>query len=154
MAQPAIVVNITVPQLAQLQAKMADLAPALRSVGAMLKDEARLCFVEQSSPYGMKWRPLSPVTVAKRRKGEGSGEIQILRDTGRLMNSIAVNSSASSVEVGSNLVYAAIHQFGGMAGRNRKVSIPARPFLPTNGLPLEQMTELVDILTAYLMGAA
>lgn len=30
--------------------------------------------------------------------------------------------------IGSNVVYAAIHEFGGMAGRGRKVKIPARPY--------------------------
>ena len=31
--------------------------------------------------------------------------------------------------IGSNLDYAAIHQLGGQAGKNKKVSIPARPYL-------------------------
>ncbi|OPE24472.1 phage morphogenesis protein, partial [Pseudomonas aeruginosa] len=32
--------------------------------------------------------------------------------------------------IGSNLVYAAIHQFGGDAGRGHQVEIPARRYLP------------------------
>ncbi len=31
--------------------------------------------------------------------------------------------------VGPNKVYAAIHEFGGMAGRGKKVKIPARPYV-------------------------
>ena len=31
--------------------------------------------------------------------------------------------------IGSDVVYAAIHEFGGMAGRGRRVKIPARPYL-------------------------
>ena len=31
--------------------------------------------------------------------------------------------------VGTNMEYAAIHNFGGMAGRNRKVRIPQREFM-------------------------
>lgn len=42
---------------------------------------------------------------------------------------IITKSDNSEAIVGSNKVYAAIHQFGGKAGRGRKVEIPARPFL-------------------------
>lgn len=76
---------------------------------------------------------------AARRKLEGG--LAILQDTGVLRGSIRVYSDKSSVTIGaarvmtkagSPLEYAAIHQFGGMAGRNRKVRIPARPFLPVD----------------------
>ncbi|HHE8746263.1 TPA: phage virion morphogenesis protein [Haemophilus influenzae] len=42
---------------------------------------------------------------------------------------IITKSDNSEAIVGSNKVYAAIYQFGGKAGRGRKVEIPARPFL-------------------------
>ena len=35
--------------------------------------------------------------------------------------------------IDSNKKYAAIHHLGGKAGRGRKVTIPARPYLPING---------------------
>ncbi|MDK4527298.1 phage virion morphogenesis protein, partial [Kingella kingae] len=42
-------------------------------------------------------------------------------------------------------VYAAIHNFGGMAGRNRKVAIPARPFLIlTNDDKQDLMNDVQD----------
>ena len=41
-----------------------------------------------------------------------------------------VTADANSVTIGNSAIYAAIHQFGGQAGRGRKVTIPARPFLP------------------------
>ena len=43
--------------------------------------------------------------------------------------SITRHSDATSAVVGTNTVYAAIHNFGGKAGRGCKVEIPARPFL-------------------------
>lgn len=52
-----------------------------------------------------------------------------LVDTENLMNSITSYYDNDSAEVGTNEPYAAIHQFGGKAGRGRKVDIPARPFL-------------------------
>nr|DAS40080.1 MAG TPA: virion morphogenesis protein [Caudoviricetes sp.] len=52
-----------------------------------------------------------------------------LVDTENLMNSITSYYDNNVAEVGTNEPYAAIHQFGGKAGRGRKVDIPARPFL-------------------------
>ena len=52
-----------------------------------------------------------------------------LNDTGALRQSIDELSDNDTALVGTNMVYAAIHQFGGWAGRNRKVYIPARPVL-------------------------
>lgn len=52
-----------------------------------------------------------------------------LVDTENLMNSITSEYDNDQAMVGTNEPYAAIHQFGGKAGRGRKVDIPARPFL-------------------------
>ena len=52
-----------------------------------------------------------------------------LVDTENMMNSITSYYDNNVAEVGTNEPYAAIHQFGGKAGRGRKVDIPARPFL-------------------------
>ncbi|VEH67135.1 Mu-like prophage protein gpG [Rodentibacter pneumotropicus] len=45
------------------------------------------------------------------------------------MNSITSEYTNDTALVGTNEPYAAIHQFGGKAGRGRSVTIPARPFL-------------------------
>ncbi|MFW9301350.1 phage virion morphogenesis protein [Glaesserella parasuis] len=52
-----------------------------------------------------------------------------LVDTENLMSSITSDYDKDVAIVGTNEAYAAIHQFGGRAGRGRKVDIPARPFL-------------------------
>lgn len=52
-----------------------------------------------------------------------------LVDTENLMDSIDSSYNNDTAIVGTNVVYAAIHQFGGEAGRGKKVDIPARPFL-------------------------
>jgi len=53
--------------------------------------------------------------------------------TGRLRASILVDTRRTGKkvigEIGTNVVYARIHEFGGRAGRGRKVKIPKRPFL-------------------------
>ena len=70
-------------------------------------------------------------------------------DTGALRSSIQVTSvTPRSVTVGTNLPYAAIHQFGGMAGRGRKVRIPARPFM---GIDERGARQIVDTLREYIL---
>ena len=54
-------------------------------------------------------------------------------------------------------VCAGIHQFGGEAGRGRKVEIPARPYLPltTDGnLQPEAREEVLDTILRHLKRAA
>ncbi len=120
----------------------------LDTIGNVVANEVRQSFIRGESPYHEPWAPL------KLRAG------QPLRDTGRLMNSITYQVWAGYVEVGTNVCYAPVHQFGatikarpGQPGRNRcgrrkgvpflvfqgadrkpifarQVTIPARPFLP------------------------
>lgn len=61
----------------------------------------------------------------KKRKWPG----QILQVEGKLAASINTYYDNDSAVIGSNLEYAAIHQLGGQAGKNKKVEIPARPYL-------------------------
>ena len=69
-----------------------------------------------------------------------------LNDTGALRQSIDELSDNDTALVGTNMVYAAIHQFGGWSGRNRKVYIPARPFLQ---LTNEDKQDLMDDVQDY-----
>lgn len=43
--------------------------------------------------------------------------------------SVTTQYDDTSAVIGSNKVYAAIHQLGGQAGKNKKTIIPARPYL-------------------------
>lgn len=55
--------------------------------------------------------------------------------TGRLeAEASVVRPSARGLRVRSSLPYANIHLYGGEAGRNRSVEIPARPYLPETDL--------------------
>jgi phage virion morphogenesis protein len=51
------------------------------------------------------------------------------------------------VAVGTNRVYAAIHQLGGQAGRGRKVTIPARPYL---GVSAADRVRILAVLKWFL----
>jgi phage virion morphogenesis protein len=96
----------------------------MRSIGQTLVAATDLAFRSQKDPWGQAWKPLAASTLRGRRKGKGSGSDKILRDTGRLSNSITYRAERASVQVGTNVIYAAIHQFGGsidVAARNATV---------------------------------
>lgn len=57
-----------------------------------------------------------------------SGRLILIR-SGRLKNSITQAISGNALTIGTNLIYARIHQFGGKAGRGHRATIPARPYL-------------------------
>lgn len=99
--------------LARLREQVGNLTPAMRAIGQTLVTDADLGFRAQSDPWGAPWEPLAASTL-KRRRGKRA---QILRDTGRLANSFSYRADARSVEVGTNVAYAAIHQFGGTTQR-------------------------------------
>lgn len=115
----------------------------------------------------------------KGKPGAGAGGVQILKDTGRLAASFTYDADAESVTVGTNVSYAKTHQFGaamGQYGRYYQLArlkfakgdfrraagskkghpipwgnIPARPFLPTHGLPGAWKDGINHALTAHLM---
>lgn len=121
-------------------------------------------FEESRAPDGAPWPPLSPATLAKEvrprdrlKRGGISAAAQrrmALRKplvvTARLKNSIAWKVVGNRIYVGTNLEYARIHQFGGYAGRGRKVYIPARPYL---GLTEEDREEAEALLREWVRRA-
>ena len=49
-----------------------------------------------------------------------------------------------SAVMGSNLEYAAIHQLGGQAGKNKSVEIPARPYLQLTPDDFEEILSMTE----------
>jgi phage virion morphogenesis protein len=74
-----------------------------------------------------------------RKKGATEPAGQTLLDTGQLAASITYSATSSGVTIGSNKVYAAIHQFGGQTGRNKAVTLPARPYNVVQEEDLEEI---------------
>jgi phage gpG-like protein len=58
------------------------------------------------------------------------------------------------VEIGSDVVYARIHQMGGRAGRGHQAVIPARPFLPSAEMPSDWRAAALAIVEDYIRGVA
>ena len=123
--------------LTQLKERTQNMKPAFNLIGQIVRNSVIKNFMEGGRPE--KWKP------SKRAMKEGG---QTLADTGRLRNSIKSKAFTNRAEVGTNVIYAAIHQFGGKAGRGKKVTIPARPFLIVQD---EDWTEINFALTDYLM---
>ena len=107
-------------ELRHLIQKCEDPRDALDAVGFEFSQLVDQAFDAQADPWNRAWKPLSPLTLRLRRK-EGKGA-EILRDTGRLSQSITHNIENGELRVGTNVEYAQHHQLG------RKV--PYRPFLP------------------------
>ena len=99
-----------------------DLTVPLRAGGFHMMRSIRENFRVGGRPE--RWAPLRPATPkAKAPKAKP------LIDTGRLMGSITFRATKDRLAVGSNVIYARIHQLGGRAGRRHAVTIPARPYL-------------------------
>jgi phage virion morphogenesis protein len=133
--------------LARLRTAASDLTPVMTEIGDLFLSHIKQGFETSTDPSGVPWLPV------KQRKGRP------LVDTGQLMRSFMARAMSNSVEVGTALEYAAIHQFGGQAGRNRATPIPARPFVPTPGadgmasLPPAWRADILDAVNRHLTKA-
>ncbi|MBF0175368.1 MAG: phage virion morphogenesis protein [Magnetococcales bacterium] len=130
-----------------LHAQGANLRPAMRQVAGVLADEAEQAFARETSPEGKPWPGLAESTEKQREK-EGKWPGPILQVLGRLAGSVQQEYGPDHASVGTNVIYARIHQLGGEAGRGHKVYIPPRPFL---GLSPSGQGEILDILQRHLM---
>ena len=94
-------------------------------------------------PQGKAWK------VSQRVEREGG---KTLKKSGLLAQEITYNATDELLEVGSDKIYAAIHQFGGETGsRKGRFDMPARPFL---GLSDEDEAMIVDTAFGFIEQAA
>lgn len=108
-----------------------DTKKPLEEAGIYVLRQSDLSFAKERQPNGAKWTQLKESTKKKRRKGKKSHGERILQDTGTLRNSVSVGqqgnvfrSDSKSVEVGTNVPYANVHQFGAKIQKKaRKVKV-------------------------------
>ncbi len=129
-----------------------DALPLMQSLGQVLLTGTQLRFRSGKGPDGAPWK--------KSVRVQAFGG-QTLRDQGVLANSISWQADANSVAIGTNLVYAAIHQFGGpirpkSAGalafrlptgqfvKVKKVTMPERPFLGVSDSDQQALLDRVE----------
>lgn len=141
-------IRVTIPRLPNVSER--DIHGILSEGGEAIINVARLSFVDARTPTGEAWPALSEMTIRRRRQRSDKP----LRDTGVLMNSLQSHVSGNTAHIGSHLIYSNIHNYGGMAGRGRKVRIPQRQFMPDpNRLPADLEEELHDISVRRLRAA-
>lgn len=118
---------------------MGNTTPIMSAIGTGLVSSTHRRFVTQSSPDGEKWLGLNDEYKKMKRNA------RILTESGRLRDSISSSPGNDYVRVGTNVIYAAIHQFGGtIVPKNashlvfrlatgvvlaKSVTLPARPYL-------------------------
>lgn len=136
--------NEVTAALGRLAAAAGDLTPAMRAIATALQSQTEDNFAAESGPLG-KW----PALKDKKRQGG-----KILQDTGRLAASVTPFWSAAEAGIGSNAIYAAIHQLGGKAGRGLKATIPPRPYLsafPGGRLQVGMEERVLDVIQDFLL---
>ncbi len=130
--------------LLKVAAKAETLRPLMKNIAGIMVDATEENFSQQGRPD--KWQELAESTIKKRKKA-GHWPGQILQVEGRLATSITTQYDNESAIIGSNLDYAAIHQLGGQAGKNKSVSISARPYLL---LTDDDLGEILTAIELYL----
>lgn len=116
--------------------KAKDLKIPLKRCGILMLSSIDKNFRAEGRPK--KWAPLSPMTIAMRRK-EGKGA-KILQDTGHGKGSIVYKVvSNQKVQIGTNLDYMRIHQTGG------SIKIPARTIRPVKAKALHWISDGKDV---------
>ena len=125
MAGPGIRIDMDVKDaelraaLRRLQRRVGRMRPVMEEIAANMLATVQRRFETESGPGGRKW----PRSGRARRDGG-----QTLADRGRLLNSYSPASDDNEAAVGTNVVYAAVHQFGHR--------IPPRTIRPRRGRAL------------------
>ena len=144
MAGERVGVEIEGSFLAGLIAVLARPHAAMDEIGRHLVASTLRRFAAERAPGGKPWLRSARAVAEGRRT---------LTDSGRLSRSIAyrVAADGGAVAVGSDVAYAALHQFGGQTGRSRTVTLPARPFL---GIDDRDRDSILRIVARAIEGAA
>lgn len=167
--------------LGRLIASLTDTTPTMRDLSEIMIDASARAFDKTADPAtGTPWQPLSAARQ-KQREDKGRSIANMLQDSGLLVGSITNASGRYAVReigpgyalVGTNVPYAAIHQFGGKTGPRiirakkgkalkipgigfrRSVNhpgsvIPARPFI---GVSPTDIQDMLDAITRNLQKA-
>ena len=119
----------------------------MKNIAGIFASSTQDNFAEEGIPD--KWVDLSEVTK-NLRKEINKYPGPILQVTGQLATSVNTYYDNDSAVIGSNLAYAAIHQLGGQAGKNKSVKIPARPYLKlTNNDYEEIMATIKEMIKSF-----
>jgi phage virion morphogenesis protein len=125
-----------------------DTRPLMDELGAAVVSQTQHRIdSEKTDPDGKPWEAWSDSHAKTRHQGQS-----LLMGFGALNDSIEhiMGITGDHVEVGSNLVYAAAHQYGldmTVVSNRRRITIPARPYL---GISFENEEDLVALVDNYV----
>lgn len=125
--------------LARLNA--AELDVIAYDVGALIEDQTKRRIAEEkTAPDGTPWAPWSQGYAASLKRRNKVTARSLLVGNRHLMDSIRNATTGEEIKVGTELLYGAIHQFGGDTSQGHP-AIPARPYL---GLSEANSREIED----------
>ena len=151
-----------------LASQTSNMKPILQQIGEGIMERTKLRFSTSLGPDGRRWQANARSTIeafiAKRRgfgkrginkKGQAlaMSKKPLIGESRDLSRQFYVYSDQLGVTVGNSMIYSAIHQFGGQAGRGKKTNIPARPFLPimdSGRLYDRELALIIEQLDAFL----
>ena len=144
MADVGIVIDSEFARLAERLERLADmkLNELMDNIGSEIESQTRRRIEsEKTDPKGNDWDDWSETYKHTRHSGHS-----FLEGEGDLLDSMTytLTLSGDEVVVGTNLVYGAIHQFG---GEEVGIDIPARVYL---GLSEENEDEVLAIVDQWL----
>lgn len=134
------------PVIARLNAlgQPRRMAEGLANIGGLIQSQTeRRIEEDRASPEGEAWVPWSETYAASRHKGN-----RLLQASGAFRDSIAWDLTGDELRVGSNMVFAALHQFGGTDDMAPgPAAVPARPYL---GLSAADIQEIEDAMGDWI----
>lgn len=145
--------EVVVRAFQRLEGVMDNTTPVMAAIGTGLVGSTHRRFLTQTDPEGAPWVALNPDYRAMKRNS------RILTETGRLRDSMTSRPGPDQVVVGTNVISAAVHQFGAtIVPRNashlvfrlasgvvlaKSVTVPARSFLGINDDDEEMIADTV-----------
>ena len=105
--------------LSDLARRTNDLSIPMQDIGVEFSELIRQTFSDSQSPWGVKWDKLSAVTQAKNKGRRAGGEP--LRDTGRLMASIAPKAADGGQAVTIGATKRQVCQYAPVRSEARRV---------------------------------
>ena len=153
---------------ARIASHLSDLRPLMTELGEVMIARTKDNFVRGESPDGQKWASKAPSTLAAYTARKDPIDLRPLFGPSRQLSSqIFYEATPNELRWGSNLIYAAVMQFGANRGEfgtktgvdknGRDFSmpvpwgdIPARPYL---GIGADDSRVLIEAIEEYLADA-
>lgn len=119
------------------------IAQGLGHIGSLIENQTKARFDERTTPDGEVWAPWSDNYAASRHKGQS-----LLVASGAYRDSYAWDLTGDELRIGSNMVQAALLNFGGTPDMAPgPAAVPARQHL---GLSSDNISEIEDAMGDWI----